>query len=124
MVEPIDACHHRPSDTCMTNSSIHPAAPLILTINGGSSSIRFALFEAGNSFSRLPGGQIERIGLPMTLFRAKGVYRWDNFSRSETAPDHMVALGILMDWIEGHYGSDAELSRSSGDYQRTVRGRA
>jgi acetate kinase len=31
-----------------------PANPRILTINGGSSSIKFALFEAGDSLQRIP----------------------------------------------------------------------
>ena len=33
-----------------------PANPCILTINGGSSSIKFALFEPGVSLRRVPGG--------------------------------------------------------------------
>ena len=41
-----------------------PANPRILTINGGSSSIKFALFEAGDSLRRILEGGIERIGLP------------------------------------------------------------
>ena len=39
-----------------------PANPHILTINGGSSSIMFALFEAGDSLRRILQGGIERIG--------------------------------------------------------------
>jgi phosphoketolase len=45
-------------------SSMKPVNPHILTINGGSSSIKFALFEAGDSLQRLLEGAIERIGLP------------------------------------------------------------
>ena len=59
-----------------------PANPCILTINGGSSSIKFALFEAGDSFRRILEGGIERIGLPEATFRVKGVNQADNFSRS------------------------------------------
>ncbi len=47
------------------------AAPRILTINGGSSSIKFALFEAGDSLRRILEGSIERIGLPETAWRVK-----------------------------------------------------
>jgi hypothetical protein len=36
----------------------------ILTINGGSSSIKFALFEANEPIRRFLEGGIERIGLP------------------------------------------------------------
>ena len=39
------------------------AAPSILTINAGSSSLRFALFQAGESPRALWRGKIERIGL-------------------------------------------------------------
>ena len=35
----------------------------ILTINGGSSSIKFGLFETGAALRRIVSGAIERIGL-------------------------------------------------------------
>jgi acetate kinase len=38
--------------------------PRILTINGGSSSIRFALFDVNGSNKRLLDGKVERIGTP------------------------------------------------------------
>ena len=50
-----------------------PANPRILTINGGSSSIKFALFEAGDSLRRILEGGIERIGLPEATLRVKGL---------------------------------------------------
>ena len=78
----------------------------ILTINGGSSSIKFALFEASDSLRRILDGGIERIGLPEATFRVKGSGQADNFSRSIKAPDHTVAVGILMDWIEQRSGRD------------------
>ena len=84
-----------------------PANPRILTINGGSSSIKFALFEAGDSLRRILGGEIERIGLPEAALRMKGLNRADNFSRSLTAPDHIAAVTALMDWIEERSGRDA-----------------
>ncbi|MGA7701355.1 MAG: acetate/propionate family kinase [Thermoguttaceae bacterium] len=84
-----------------------PANPRILTINGGSSSIKFALFEAGDSLRRILEGGIERIGLPEATLRVKGVNQADNFSRPVTASDHTVAVGALMDWIEQRIGRDA-----------------
>ena len=45
-------------------------APLILTINGGSSSIKFALFSAVSPLRRVFSGQLERIGVPGTLLTA------------------------------------------------------
>jgi acetate kinase len=77
-----------------------PANPRILTINGGSSSIKFALFEAGDSLRRILEGGIERIGLPKATFVVKGLNKADNFTRSVTAADHMAAVEVLIDWIE------------------------
>jgi acetate kinase len=76
----------------------------ILTVNGGSSSIKFALFEAGDSLQRILEGAIERIGLPDATFRSKGLNAADSFSRAVTAPDHKVAVTLLMDWIEDRSG--------------------
>ncbi|MGO9176465.1 MAG: acetate/propionate family kinase [Desulfobaccales bacterium] len=79
--------------------------PQILTINGGSSSIKFALFEGGDSLRRILEGGIERIGLPEAILRVKGLNQADNFSRLVTAPDHTAAVNVLMDWLEESMGS-------------------
>ncbi len=85
-----------------------PTSPRVLTINGGSSSIKFALFEAGDSLRRILDGGIERIGLPEATFFVKGSEdHADNFSRSVKATDNTVAVGLLMDWIEQRSGRDA-----------------
>jgi acetate kinase len=81
--------------------------PRILTINGGSSSIKFALFEAGDSLGRMLEGGIERIGLPDAVLRVKGLDPVDHFSRLVMAPDHKAAVGDLMDWIEQRLGGNA-----------------
>ena len=86
---------------------MEPANPRILTINGGSSSIKFALFEAGDSLRRILEGGIDRIGLPEAALRVKGLNRADSFSRLVTAPDHTVAVDALMDWIEQRLRRDA-----------------
>jgi len=52
-----------------TESFMKSANARILTINGGSSSIKFALFEAGDSLRQILEGGIERIGLPEATFR-------------------------------------------------------
>jgi acetate kinase len=84
-----------------------PANPRVLTINGGSSSIKFALFEAGDSMRRVLEGGIERIGLADASFEVKGMDQADNFVRPVSAPDHTLAVGILMDWIEQRIGHTA-----------------
>ena len=84
-----------------------PANPRILTINGGSSSIKFALFETGDSLRRILGGGIDRIGQPGATLRVKGLNPGDNFSRPVTAPDLTAAVGALIDGIEERSGHDA-----------------
>jgi len=80
--------------------SMKPASSRILTINGGSSSIKFALFEAGDSVQKILEGGIERIGLPDATMRVQGLNSKINFSRLVPAPDHTKATGILMDSLD------------------------
>ena len=66
----------------MNKQSSQQQGPLlVLTINGGSSSIKFALFEAGKSLKRILEGGIERIGFPDASLRVKSLNPADNFSR-------------------------------------------
>ncbi|MEI9898101.1 MAG: hypothetical protein WDN28_30645 [Chthoniobacter sp.] len=80
--------------------------PRVLTINGGSSSIKFALFEIGDSPRRILGGEIERIGQPQTTLHVKGLKETDNFSQPVTAPDHAAAMDVLMKGIEERSGPE------------------
>ena len=81
--------------------------PNVLTINGGSSSIKFALFDVGESLQRIIEGGIERLGLPGATLHVKGSNLPDNFSRLVTAPDHKTGVDVLMDWIEKWVGRSA-----------------
>ena len=83
-----------------------PGNPRILTVNGGSSSIKVALF-GGSSLHRILQGGIERIGLPDASFHVKSSNQADSFSRSVKAPDHAAAVAVLTDWIDKHSDSDA-----------------
>ena len=80
------------------------ASPRIMTVNGGSSSIKFALFEAGESLRRALDGSIERIGLPDATFAVEGS---ENFSRPLAVPNHTIAVNVLMDWLEERSARDA-----------------
>ena len=80
-------------------ATVKQADPRILTVNGGSSSIKFALFEAGDSLRRILEGGIERIGLPQARFVVKGPKEAENFTRPATAANHTEAVGVLMDWL-------------------------
>jgi acetate kinase len=86
--------------------TMKPANPHILTINGGSSSIKFALFETSDSLQRILEGAIDRIGLPEATLQVKALNQADNFSRPAAAPNHTAAVGVLMDWIEERGGHD------------------
>ena len=77
----------------------------ILTINGGSSSIKFALFETGETLQQIAAGGIDRIGLKPT-FQVKGQNQADDILRSVAAPDHTAAVGVLMNWIKECGGRD------------------
>lgn len=83
------------------------ANPRVLTINGGSSSLKFALFEAKASLRQVVTGAIERIGHPEAIFRVKSPDPTDNFSRPVKAPDHPAAAAALLDWLEDHSGQEA-----------------
>ncbi len=84
----------------LDKSRMQPLTPGILTVNGGSSSIKLALFEAGNRLRRLLSGRIERIGFPDSVFLLKGSNPADNCARPVVAPDHTAAVAVLMDWVE------------------------
>jgi acetate kinase len=82
-----------------------PTKALFLTINGGSSSIKFALFQSdghqsGESLARVLQGTVDGIGAAKGAFAVKGSNEADNFSRPAVLPDHQTAVGVLMDWIE------------------------
>ena len=80
----------------------------ILTINGGSSSIKFALLSV-DPVERSPvmklTGRIERIGGAGSAFSVKGNDESENFTRPVNAGDHASAVQMLMDWIEAHQRS-------------------
>ena len=72
----------------------------ILTINGGSSSIKFALFAGDDPPKAVLQGGIERIGQPGATLRLKGLNPIDNVSRPVAASDHTAAANALMDIID------------------------
>jgi len=81
-------------------TSIKPEGSNILTINGGSSSIKFGLFEVDNPLRRILHGEIDRIGSPQAGLRVDGLLPADNITRSVTAADHAAAVDALMNYIE------------------------
>ena len=83
---------------------MEPATSRILAINGGSSSIKFALFEVGDALSRILEGAIDRIASPQATLRVTGATAADTFSESVVAPDYAAAVGALLDCLEKRLG--------------------
>ena len=79
---------------------VSPGHSRILTINGGSSSLKFALFERTDPPARLLSGRIDRIGQEdarWVLAQADGGHEEE---RRVDAPDQKAAVRLLIDWLE------------------------
>jgi acetate kinase len=83
---------------------VKPANPCILTINGGSSSIKFALYQAREPLKRTLHGTIDRIGLSGTKLTFEDPVTKTRASRELSASDHKSAGNYLMDWFEKQEG--------------------
>lgn len=81
-----------------------PANPRILTINGGSSSIKFTLYLIGEPLARTLAGKIDRIGLSGMNLTFSDMPQGQQNSRSVEAEDHHSAANFLIDWLAQHVG--------------------
>lgn len=86
------------------SSSTQPA-PGILAINAGSSSIKFALFEAKPLLRRLMEGQVERIGLSGTQLSMTDLLSSRTEQVAIQGADHAACVGPLLDRIEQRVGA-------------------
>jgi acetate kinase len=78
---------------------VKSSAPCILTINGGSSSIRFAVYEAGETPRQVLDGKIDRIGLNGTNLSVNHAEKPQLYFRLRAA-DHRTAVDFLLDWLQ------------------------
>jgi acetate kinase len=69
---------------------------MILTINSGSSSIKFALFKTGNALDKVSYGALTRIGLPGTGFTVNSEPK----PLPVKAKDYTEAIEFLLGWLE------------------------
>jgi len=76
------------------------ALPCVLTINAGSSSIRFAVYEAGEALRRRLNGKIDRIGVSGTNLIVDDPAAKPQVPRHLAAGDHRTAVAFLMHWLE------------------------
>lgn len=103
----------------MTNlSSANRIHASVLTINGGSSSIKFALYQTGEPLERSFHGNIDRIGLPGTNLTFSGSAGNQKGSLILESSDTRPASSFLIDWLE----KQIDFSLISGVGHRVVFG--
>jgi acetate kinase len=78
--------------------------PSILTINGGSSSIRFALYHVGEPLKRALVGRVDRVGLSGTNLTFTDSQGDPETRLSLAAADHLAAANFLIAWLEKQSG--------------------
>jgi acetate kinase len=84
-----------------------PRRPCVLTINGGSSSLKFAVFAATEPLERVVTGCVEQVGRG----RSRLVVRAADGGRREdaavVAPDQAAAAGVVLEQVERRVGLGA-----------------
>lgn len=68
----------------------------ILTVNAGSSSIKLALFEAGDTPKQVCAAAVTNIGQPAPRIVVQG----EASPKPVAAPDHEAAAKLLVDWLK------------------------
>ncbi|HXB70836.1 MAG TPA: acetate/propionate family kinase [Candidatus Acidoferrales bacterium] len=105
---------------------------MVLTINGGSSSIRFALYDTTGPLQRLLHGKVDRIGLPGTVLtfnpetpnqetRNAGTGNQGGSLGIESS-DHRSAAAFLIDWLEARLAAQLGFDSVKAVGHRVVHG--
>ncbi len=71
----------------------------VLTMNSGSSSLKFSLYEMGPAESLILAGSVERIGLRGGRFSARDASGKVLAEEHPEVADHDAAMKILLDWL-------------------------
>jgi acetate kinase len=74
----------------------------ILTINSGSSSIKFSLYTLGGIERLVLKGELGRIGVSQGFLRVEDHESRELTNRELNLPDHETALKTLFAWLQGH----------------------
>src|SRR5665648_512696 len=75
----------------------------VLTVNGGSSSIKFALYSVDEPLKRKFYGTIDRIGLSGTNLKCYDALGNQFDNHRIAAANHRLAANVLIDWLENQY---------------------
>jgi acetate kinase len=81
-----------------------PGPDRILTINGGSSSLKFAVYERNDETNSLLSGRVDRIGLEDAMWVVNWSGGGHNEDRPVDAPDQKSAIRLVIDWLESSVG--------------------
>ncbi len=71
----------------------------VLTLNAGSSSVKWALFRAGSPPVRLAAGKLERIGLPDGILTVTDAATGQSHRWTTQVADHAAAVQVLIDQL-------------------------
>ena len=78
------------------------ASNSILTVNAGSSSIKFALYDVDGEPQRRLWGKVDRIGLSGPTLTVKDIAKDEQNSYVLTAAESGDVIGFLIDWFTEH----------------------
>ena len=84
-----------------------PFMPQVLTINGGSSSVKFALYQVGEPLKQTLQGNIDRIGLSGTNLTFNDLTRNQRGKKYIRRADHPSVAKFLIQWLEGQNGFES-----------------
>jgi acetate kinase len=76
-----------------------PNVDTVLTLNAGSSSLKWALFRAGSPPFRLAAGKLERIGLPDGILTVIDMATGRSDRRTVQVADHAASVQVLIDQL-------------------------
>jgi acetate kinase len=79
----------------------------VLTLNAGSSSLKFALYETGPALQRIAAGEVENIGAaPHLRIYAGGAVALEHRWPDHAPLTHEDLLGTVLGWVETHLGPE------------------
>ena len=88
----------------ITEKTSAERAAYLLAVNGGSSSIKFALFHSDAKLTQRLRGKIDRIGLPGTSLSFEDAVKSQQESCSIEISGFRSAADFLLDWLERQIG--------------------
>ena len=101
----------------LSQDNLPDSTRFVLTVNSGSSSIKFAVYPTGSPSRRVLSGKVERIGLPEPLLTVQDG-SGPGAPQRISAPNHLVAGEFLIRWL----GKHVSFGRVDGVGHRVVHG--